>query len=356
MQNLTVLLPYFYHTEEIMTAVDAENTQPQERQSRFFSVLYNLTKIINSAPANASFAERLAQEVVFLLQCKSCSLMFLDDTRQNLLSEAHAGLQEQELAWIHNSATNGIIAWVAQHGAPLKIGDIHSDSRFAQAGSEMSFARSLLCIPLIVGASVIGVITVTSDKEQYFSKHDEDILGFVGNTIIQDLNNANQFRLSTTDEETKAFNRQYLFIQLPHELERARRFGNPLSVMLFDIDNYRDVIAHNGSQAGSYILRQLVTIIKTKIRDIDTLVRYAEDEFLIVLPHTDLKGASHIAERIRCDVEEQIFFWSDSQLRITISAGLASLGARVTTEIELIEVAEDNLLKAKLAGKNRIIK
>ena len=103
-------------------------------------------------------------------------------------------------------------------------------------------------------------------------------------------------------------------------------------------------------------MRQLLTIIKSKIRDIDTLVRYAEDEFLIVLPHTDLKGASHIAERIRRDVEEQVFFWSDSQMRLTISAGLASLGSRVTTEIELIEVAEDNLLKAKLAGKNRIMK
>ena len=171
------------------------------------------------------------------------------------------------------------------------------------------------------------------------------------------LSNEEVRALSIRDPLTGIFNRVYLTERLPQELKRSQRYGHPLSVIMCDIDHFKDVNDQHGHRAGDQILKDFVNRIAGSIRiDVDWIARYGGEEFLIVLPETDLPSSYIVAERLRRLVAETPFHLKDGEHRITASFGVTSyrpvLQAERITLDQLMEQADEFLYQAKREGRN----
>jgi two-component system cell cycle response regulator len=164
--------------------------------------------------------------------------------------------------------------------------------------------------------------------------------------------------LSITDALTGAFNRRYLMEQLPRELERCRRYGNPLSLIMCDVDHFKAVNDGRGHAAGDDVLQQVVARMQKSIRaNSDWIARLGGEEFLIVLPETGHEGAMHVAEKIRVLMSESPFMTRGGNITITSSFGVASTddkGPDLLLKSELlIRTADECLYRSKQSGRNR---
>jgi len=164
--------------------------------------------------------------------------------------------------------------------------------------------------------------------------------------------------LSIQDPLTGIFNRIYLMERLPQEIKRSHRYGHPLSIIMCDIDHFKEVNDEFGHRAGDQILKEFVQCLTVSVRqDIDWIARYGGEEFLIVLPETDLQPACLVAERLRSVVSEKVFRLKGKDIRITSSFGVSSFnpakGQKTTFDV-LMEEADEFLYEAKRAGRNRV--
>ena len=164
---------------------------------------------------------------------------------------------------------------------------------------------------------------------------------------------------SIRDPLTGVFNRVYLMERLPQEFKRSRRYGHALSLIMCDIDHFKNVNDRHGHRAGDEVLRDFAGRMAGSIRiDIDWMARYGGEEFLIVLPETDLPSAGIVAERLRRLVAEIPFGLKGGQSRITASFGVASYRPAPQTERitfdQLMEQADEFLYQAKREGRNTV--
>ena len=164
--------------------------------------------------------------------------------------------------------------------------------------------------------------------------------------------------LSITDPLTGAFNRGYLMNRLPEEFNRAKRYNHPLSLIICDVDKFKNVNDFHGHVAGDAVLKHLVTCLNTNVRHgIDWIARYGGEEFFILLSETDHKGARAVAERLRESFETNTTEFEGQVLSVTASFGVATFDASIQSELssdDLIKKADRCLYQAKKDGRNRV--
>ncbi|MBE0585370.1 MAG: diguanylate cyclase, partial [Desulfofustis sp.] len=167
-------------------------------------------------------------------------------------------------------------------------------------------------------------------------------------------------QISITDALTGCFNRGGIISNLPREIKRARRYNNPLSIMLFDLDHFKKINDTYGHQFGDTVLQQVVAGVQPLIRDgIDWLARYGGEEFLVVLPLTRLAGGVRVAERLRQVIADISFTGSGDQVFITASFGLIGIDSweniGTISHETLLQSADTYLYKAKKGGRNQVV-
>jgi len=166
--------------------------------------------------------------------------------------------------------------------------------------------------------------------------------------------------LSVRDELTGCFNRRYFVDNLGKEITRLRRYGGPLSVVMCDLDNFKNINDKHGHSIGDVVLQEFSSILmRSSRKDIDWVVRYGGEEFLIVLPNTPLRGAVMLAERFRTLIEEKVFVSSDDKPRVTASFGVMAMepsADKGKLSIDSVVSRVDALLyRAKNEGRNRVV-
>jgi diguanylate cyclase (GGDEF)-like protein len=164
--------------------------------------------------------------------------------------------------------------------------------------------------------------------------------------------------LSITDALTGTYNRRYLMEQLPRELERCRRYAYPLSVLMCDVDHFKEINDARGHAAGDEVLQQFAARAQKSIRsNSDWVARYGGEEFLIVLPETSYEGAMHAAEKIRTLIAATPFNTRAGDAPVMASFGVASTGPcgpDITLKVDaLIRTADECLYRSKQGGRNR---
>jgi diguanylate cyclase (GGDEF)-like protein len=179
-------------------------------------------------------------------------------------------------------------------------------------------------------------------------------------TLEHNLRVANQRNriLSITDALTGAYNRRYLMEQLPREVERCRRYAYPLSVLMCDLDHFKQINDQRGHAAGDDVLQQFAARAQKSIRsNSDWIARYGGEEFLIVLPETEYKDGMFVADKIRSIIGASPFNTRAGDTPVTASFGVASTGPSgpdLVLKVEtLIRTADECLYRSKLEGRNR---
>lgn len=159
--------------------------------------------------------------------------------------------------------------------------------------------------------------------------------------------------LSITDDLTKLFNSRHFFMQLKAELKRTNRYGNILSIILLDMDNFKKYNDCHGHIEGDNILVRLAHVIRKCIRMTDTVCRYGGDEFIIILPETPGPEAVRVAERIRKEFLEDRSQVEDQRVEVTLSIGVAEYVFNEDA-MDFIKRADANMYKAKEKGRNQV--
>jgi diguanylate cyclase (GGDEF)-like protein len=159
---------------------------------------------------------------------------------------------------------------------------------------------------------------------------------------------------ATTDSLTGLANRWTFDEELALEWRRAERVGDPLALILLDLDNFKTINDTQGHQAGDEVLRKVGEVLTANVRQVDLAARYGGEEFAVIVPETDLDGALDLAERLRQALEsEQIGLQNGAELSVTASFGAAVKGDLSGGE-KLVAAADKALYEAKRAGKNRV--
>jgi diguanylate cyclase (GGDEF)-like protein len=184
-----------------------------------------------------------------------------------------------------------------------------------------------------------------------FVKIGRTIFKFLSGGNIENAYHEEIYRLTTVDGLTQIHNRRFLLEQLEREVSRARRYRRDLSVILFDVDHIKAINDGHGHLAGDYVLTQLATVVRGKIRREDVFARYGGEEFVIVLPEIDAPNAIAFAEKVRKLVEKAPFKFEETMVHVTISIGVASLSDELDAA-ELVKRADDKLYEAKEGGRN----
>jgi diguanylate cyclase (GGDEF)-like protein len=170
---------------------------------------------------------------------------------------------------------------------------------------------------------------------------------------MDDMNRSYQ-NLANTDELTRLANRRRMTDILYQEVSRSERNQRTFSIIIFDIDDFKKINDEHGHDGGDALLRAVPDIIRKVLRTPDICARWGGEEFLVLLPETNLVGARHVAERLRIAFEEHSLPHNDSELSVTISVGVSEFRQAKNVEV-CIKQADKNLYSAKAAGRNCVI-
>jgi len=163
--------------------------------------------------------------------------------------------------------------------------------------------------------------------------------------------------LSVTDGLTGLYNQSHFFLLLKLQLEKSKRYHSTFSLIIFDLDHFKDYNDANGHVKGSQVLRQIGDLMKSAFRSTDVLAKYGGDEFVIILPNSDKVGAFLAADRLRETVEEESFAGAQHQPlgKLTLSLGIASYPDHGQTIEEILDRADKALYSAKKTGRNKTV-
>jgi two-component system cell cycle response regulator len=172
-----------------------------------------------------------------------------------------------------------------------------------------------------------------------------------------ELANKRLKKLSITDGLTELFNHRHVHQLLHDEFERSARTGEPIAVAMMDLDRFKSVNDTYGHPTGDVILYETAKIIKETAREIDMPGRYGGEEFIAILPGTEEESAEHFAERVRQAVESHVFRDGATEVRMTVSCGVASFPAPgVDAPEALLKAADEALYQAKHGGRNQVVR
>jgi diguanylate cyclase (GGDEF)-like protein len=246
---------------------------------------------------------------------------------------------------------------VIQSRQPLVVPDTHQEPRWV-VFPETAWIRSYLAVPICLHDRVLGLLRLDGDTPGKFVAEDGERLRPLVNAAAIALENARLFgevqRLAITDGLTGTYNRRHFFELAERELNRARRFGYPMSAVMLDVDHFKQVNDTYGHAVGDQVLHTLAERCGENIRDIDILGRYGGEEFAIILPATDLSSARSVAGRLRRCVADVPIPTERGDLIITISLGVASSAQEDEDVAALLNRADAAMYEAKQAGRDRV--
>ena len=255
----------------------------------------------------------------------------------------------------------GLTEYILNVNSTIVIKDINEFNLADSSQIKKDDIHSLIAIPLIVERTTIGILYVDDFVARDFSKRDEAILTLLGTQAAIAIEKMQSFekakKLAVTDGLTGLYNHRYFVKHLRDELLRAKRYTHELSVLIIDIDHFKNYNDTNGHLQGNEAIKSVTHVMKDVTRTMDILSRYGGEEFAVILPETNKQQALQTAMRICKSVEEEKICGEEKQplKKLTISVGVAVYPEDAARGAELIECADQALYQAKHKGRNRVV-
>tara|TARA_B100001146_G_scaffold161747_1_gene142745 strand:+ start:1109 stop:2131 length:1023 start_codon:yes stop_codon:yes gene_type:complete len=294
---------------------------------------------------------------VFSIDYFTLFLYDQDKRKLNLMCHNHP---EIESSFSISLSSSPIMEAAVLRGQYIREQDFSTSSYYRGADNPLFKKGYFVSIPLMIEKEVVGVLNINDVDQDSFNVGD---LGFILNLselIAMSISNAVLYeqtkKLAVTDGLTGISNRPNMEQSLLSEFERSKRYNSPLSVVLLDVDHFKDVNDSYGHQKGDEILVTFASILKKFCRANDIAARYGGEEFLMILPQSNAQGAFKIAERVREEIMKMSFVGNDSKFSVTTSCGVAELNRDYMKNTDqLINVADNAMYEAKNSGRNKTI-
>jgi len=248
--------------------------------------------------------------------------------------------------------------WVYQRKVPLLIRDIGSDSRFPVLPRQINF-KSMLAAPILFQREVYEIIRIESNsKSAFHMSHLRviELLSLMTSIAIDNINLLGAFKdKAVHDGFTGLINHKYFLERLEQELLYAGRYKKNLGLIMIDIDHFKKFNDSFGHYAGDEVIKKLVKVITSKLRDVDIVARYGGEEFSALMPEVTYEDLYAAAESIRQAFSAEKYSFSGTECSATISAGISIFPKDASTAPQLVRWADQRLYQAKMQGRNRVI-
>jgi diguanylate cyclase (GGDEF)-like protein len=325
------------------------------KRGQLLAILERVSRIVNRNLDMDQLLRSLREAVAQVLEIDSffVALTLPDDP-------AHAFLQYlwddgvEYPSEVIDLDPHGLTGRVIVSGEPLLLGEGVNEGKLT--GSNKA-PRGMIFVPLVHEGRVLGAMSVQSYRIEYDPDHVE-FLSVIASQASVAIRNAQMYQqtqeIALTDYLTDLGNSRRFDLVLQSCIEMAEESRQPLALLLIDSDSLKSINDRFGHRAGDLHLQRLAQVIRDNIREDDQAFRYAGDEFVVILPKTDIVDAIQVGERIRHEIAGHRFLWSDTIVSgSTISVGAAAFRRGMTAD-GLFQAADRAMYEAKKAGKNRV--
>ncbi len=322
----------------------------EQRRARHLGFLNNISKMaISSEDAEQMMAD-IVREIQKNFHYDHIGIGIMDYATKDIEIKAEAGTTSQTLGR-RIAVGSGVLGKVARTGVSALV----QNAGPGQLAGVLPESRAVLCLPISYGETLLGVLNIESRDENAFAPQDVLILNTLADLLATALHNSFVFQKlqqqSITDGLTGIKTRRFFWEALSSEWKRASRSGRPFSVVLIDLDKFKEVNDSLGHLEGDLVLARVGRLLEQKCRQSNVVARYGGDEFIILMPETGIEQAQVLAERLR------LWLATDPMLEehhITGSFGVASFPAHGFSMEDLIRVADAGMYVAKHAGGNQV--
>ena len=336
----------------------------KERERHHLQILAQASRL----SANLNLASTLKNTVSQLRQmvnAEACVLYLVDEDHSELFavetdfdSAIYGPDEDESTRRFRVKLGQGLTGWVAEKGEPLLLGDAERDSRAQHIPGTGYEDASYIVVPVAFDQRVLGVLRVSRRGLNCFGVNDLSLVTIFANQAAVAITNAWLYEstkeLVLRDNLTGLYNSRYLVSRLQEEVARSKRYSTPLSMLFLDCDGLKTVNDAYGHPVGDQLIKEVSEALRAAVRVTDIVIRYAGDEFIILMPQTASREAAQVAERIRQRVGATEFCPTQEVVRVTVSIGVASVPEHATSGEELFKAADDALYAAKDRGRNNV--
>lgn len=254
--------------------------------------------------------------------------------------------------------TSGVIGRTARLKQAQFLRDVSTDPEFLRGAYAV---KSEIAVPLLKDDDVLGVLNVEAENSALLDEYDVNLLNALAGSVAVAIDNARLHAevklMAMTDVVSGLANRRAFDEVLEAEMTRASRYSHPVSLIILDLDSFKEYNDRWGHPAGDVRLREIADLLRANVREPDLAARYGGEEFAIILPNTSKGGAIQLAERLRRSAEASAPYRNgvDSPISgYTISLGVATYPDDASATEELLHAADNAELMAKRLGKNQV--
>lgn len=317
------------------------------------STLYEVGKAISSVLDFRKLQNMILEIVVKVIRAEKGSLMLLDDSEKILTIGVAIGLSEEVASDTRLEIGESVAGWVVKTCQPLFVRNTQTDSEFQNIKRVQIKAGTLMCVPLMAKDKLLGTLNVSRSEPDSFSDKDFELFVNLANQAAIAIDNARLYRYAVTDEMTRLYNHRYFQQRLDEELQRADRYENFVSLIILDVDHFKNFNDTYGHPEGDRVLKTVARLIEKNVREIDIAARYGGEEFVVICPEKNGEGSLTPAERIRSAIESYDFRIDGKNVPITVSLGVACYPDQACSKTELVQRADFALYYSKNHGRNR---
>ncbi len=330
------------------------------RSERLLVRGYAMARRLSRVGDVSTVAHRVVAHVAQILKAERVSLALYREQDECLAIAATHGYPLASVEEVRIKSGDWVIGHVYASKRPVFVRDVRLLSAASKNNNQYR-TFSFAAVPLVAGSETLGVLTVTDKRDgSAFGRQDEIVLRAIGvwaGTALAaarvETEAARLAYAATIDSLTGLLNRPYLDSRLHQEVERSKREGASLAVLIADIDDFKTINDTWGHQVGDLVLQTVGSVIRSAVRVFDVCARYGGDEFAIVMPNSDRASALACAERMQRRLQENRATETDGNPRLTMSIGAAVITPG-DSAADLILRADRCMYQAKADGKNLV--
>lgn len=349
------------------TNADAKSIQGQA------NIFCNIGRILTSSLVPSEVFRRVMTVIGEYFSPRNWSLLLMEEETKRLKFEIAMGVDASKLKNFYLEPGEGIAGWVCLNSKPLVVEDVRKDPRFSPRVDQLLgfITRSVVCAPILNGNNrVVGAIELinkippssmtfsegTIPTSTAFTEMDMAILSSIG--VFTGIAAENAFLhqkvkgLASIDPLTGLNNRHYFNEKFYHEVERVKRYGQSICLLIMDVDGLKAINDCHGHLTGDKVLCAVADILKSSVRESDILARFGGDEFVILMPMADKSRGMKLSKRIH----KLIHQWNEKSLipevKLGLSIGIYAAGPKNVDN--LITMADQELYRCKNLRKNQM--
>jgi diguanylate cyclase (GGDEF)-like protein len=337
-----------------------ENFRESSLRDRRKMTLETLNALSNSLSRTLEadkMLESLVDRINVVIPYDQCAVFFVDPERRRLLLRTQRGFRFESPSEVSFPLKKKcLVSYIVNHGQPLVFSD-RKKMEIIPGYTGLEKMRSFLGLPLRFRDELEGSIIFASAKAAHFTHYHLETLQLLANQAAAQISNAFLHRqvekLALTDGLTGLYNHRHFQERLDHELQRAERYNQHLSLLLLDIDHFKKLNDTCGHPFGDVVLKGVSRQLSKIARSVDFVARYGGEEFAIILPGTARRGCRNMAERVLKSVRALTFEHENETLSVTVSVGSSVFPEDGGSKADLVRHGDQALYLAKESGRNQ---